>query len=827
MLFLKIRFSFLLSIFSISLGVSQQIEVRDAFSQKALPNVAVVNQNNSRYTATNENGTFDLETFTEEDTLHFHHMGYENKLLPFSAVKNEPIVSLNFSEKKLSEIILSVARTASKSKKIAEKVSIIGKNEIIEQQPNTGAALLALDPGVRIQKSQGGGGSPALRGFEANRVLLVVDGIRMNNAIYRSGHLQNAITIDPNTIERVEIVYGSSSVGYGSDALGGVVHYFTASPKINNPQKNKINLRSSYQSAYNAYVQNISSELSFKNWGSYTSLSHSRFGDLRMGKNRSHGYETWGLVPQYSQNTATRYFENPSLNRDPNLQKNIGYDQWDFMQKFLLNLPKEKQLGINFQFSKSSDIPRFDKLNELLPAGTLKFAEWRYGPQLRVLFSPQLKLFPKKKWLYKGNIIAGVQYVEESRIERKLGSLSRKTQNENVNVLSLNGDFESAKTPKGSLSYGFEWLFNTITSTAFEQDLIVNGNAIVGLTPKENIATRYPSEKGQYSSGALYGNYRWDINPKTTLSFGGRYTATHLIARWDNRIMIDPSLRDVNVNNNALTGSFSVTYRPLPKWQLNFLVSSGFRSPNIDDLGKIRENKGILLLPNTSLKPEYVYNLDVGVLFQSQDKKLAMALRGYNSSLIDYIGRAPYLVRLDSSTTAAETLMFFNEEVTTQANTNLGNARIYGASFEGKWKMTPSFSSLIDFTYTAAQENAIIGPLPSILPYFGTLGLHYTKEKYTARLNYRYSSSKAVDEFSLGGEDGLEETPVVIGPGDAPVFAGLPSWGVLDLTSSLELNQKIKLNIGLENLFDTHYRAFASGISSAGRRLNLGLNMEI
>ena len=236
-----------------------------------------------------------------------------------------------------------------------------------------------------------------------------------------------------------------------------------------------------------------------------------------------------------------------------------------FMQKFLLN-SKRKQLGINFQFSKSMTSP-FDKLNELLPAGTLKFAEWRYGPQLRALL-PQLKLFPKKKWLYKGNIIA-VFSMLKSRIERKFGSLSRKTQNENVNVLSLNGDFESAN-PKGS------WVMvlngsSIYTSTAFEQDLIVNGNTIVGLTPKENIATRYPV-KGQYSSGALYGNYA-DINPKTTLSFGGRYTVTHLIA-WDNRIMIDPSLRDVNVNNNALTGSFSVTYRPLPKWQLNFLVSA-------------------------------------------------------------------------------------------------------------------------------------------------------------------------------------------------------------------------------------------------------------
>lgn len=815
----------MLSSLSFFVGFGQHIQVRDAFSQGPLSNVAVVNQNNSRYTATTASGTFDLGMFAVEDSLRFQHMGYENKIIPYKRLKKQKVVFLEISEKKLEEIILSVARTASKSKKIAEKVSVIGKNEIIEQQPNTGAELLALAPGVRIQKSQGGGGSPVLRGFEANRVLLVVDGVRMNNAIYRSGHLQNAITIDPNTIERVEVVYGSSSVGYGSDALGGVVHYFTKSPKINSPQKNKNRFSSSYQSAYNAHVNHIASEWSFKNWGSYTSLSHSRFGDLRMGKNRPHGYDSWGLVPQYSHNTTNRYFEAPSQNPDPHLQKNVGYSQWDFMQKFLLNLPQEKQLGINFQLSQSSDIPRFDKLNEFSD-GTLKFAEWRYGPQLRILFSPQLKLFPKKKWLHKGNVIAAVQYVEESRIQRRFGSLSRKSQNEAVSVFSLNGDFESRKSKNGSLSYGFEWLFNSIVSTASEQDLIVQGNDIVGLTQAVDIATRYPSEKGQYSSGALYGNYRWDIGPKTTLSFGGRYTATQLIARWDNRVMIDPTLRNINVRNNALTGSLSVTYRPLPKWQLNFLVSSGFRSPNIDDLGKIRENKGILLLPNTSLRPEYVYNLDVGLLFQSQDKKLALAIRGYNSSLIDYIGRAPYIVSLDSTTEAFSTLMFFDEEVTTQANTNLGNARIYGASFEGKWKISSHLAWQTDITYTAANDNAIIGPLPSILPYFGTVGLRYNKENHSLRLNYRYSSNKNPEDFSLGGEDGLEETPMLIGPAETSFFAGLPAWGILDLTSSVDLNQNVKVNVGIENLLDTHYRAFASGISSAGRSLNLGVNMH-
>ena len=82
-----------------------------------------------------------------------------------------------------------------------------------------------------VQQSQQGGGSPILRGFEANRILLVVDGVRLNNAIYRSGHLQNALTVDPFAVRSVEVRHGAGSVQYGSDALGGVIHYHTRSPR--------------------------------------------------------------------------------------------------------------------------------------------------------------------------------------------------------------------------------------------------------------------------------------------------------------------------------------------------------------------------------------------------------------------------------------------------------------------------------------------------------------------------------------------------------------------------------------------------------------------
>ena len=120
---------------------------------------------------------------------------------------------LNTKEQSLSEVILSVGRSEEKIEKISKKVSLITKQKISLDLPSNSADLLYYGGGVRIQKTQGGGGSPVIRGFEANRVLLVIDGVRMNNAIYRSGHLQNVLTIDPRTLDRTEIIFGPSSVG--------------------------------------------------------------------------------------------------------------------------------------------------------------------------------------------------------------------------------------------------------------------------------------------------------------------------------------------------------------------------------------------------------------------------------------------------------------------------------------------------------------------------------------------------------------------------------------------------------------------------------------
>mgnify|MGYP002038950569 CR=1 FL=1 len=824
-------------LFTLFVGLiqAQEVTVIDALNSKPIPNVSLYNQSKNRNTTTDKNGRCFISIFNDNEKISFQFMGYETQsLFKKDLERINYVIALKTDLKKLSEVILSVARTASKKTQIAEKVSIINALEIKKKQPQTGADLLLLAPGVRLQKSQGGGGSPVLRGFEANRVLLVVDGIRMNNAIYRSGHLQNAITIDPNTIERVEVVYGSSSVGYGSDALGGVVHYFTKTPRINSNESFKSNFSSNFNSGNTSFVNHFDTELSFKNWGSYSSISFSSFGDIRMGKNRSHGFENWGLVPFYSENTDKAYRLNPTINNNPNIQNNSGYDQVDLLQKFIVKLSKEKLLSLNIQLSNSSNIPRFDKLNEY-KNGELLYSEWYYGPQNRFLISPQLKLFPKKKFFYKGYLTLAYQNIKESRISRKFDQLDRRYQQEHLQVWSFNGDFETAKTGPTSFAYGFEWINNKVDSYAFSRKLLLDGNTVLQLSNPKLIPTRYPNAGGHYNSAALYNNFKWNINPKTTLTIGGRFTHTQLKAQWNTSKGIYPTwllnspnfnLSKIDVKNYALTGSLSITNRPSANLQLNFLVSSGFRSPNIDDLGKIRESKGTLIIPNLLLKPEYANNLDLGVSFRTPDKKGKFALRLYSTFITDYIGRKYSPNYKDPLTDKIITFNFNDDIVETQFNANIGNALIHGASFEGSWSFNSHFTFSSDMTYTNAEFLEGFGPLPSILPFYGSLIFEYKNQKLSIQIRNRFSSSKNPNDFSLGGEDGLEETPVQITSFEKE-YLGSPSWSILNLSGSYDWSDKILFRTGIENIFDTHYREFASGISAPGRSLILGIGIEL
>ena len=277
------------------LSTAQEIKVLDKETGKPIYNVSVYTEDPYFNSSTNKEGVVDISAVKIKDILILSHISYAIKSIQKALIENNGyVIYLSKQSEQLDEVVLSVFKRDAKTNRVAERVAVINAKEIIKLSPQTSADLLAAIPGIKVQKSQMGGGSPVIRGMESNRVMLVVDGVRMNNAIYRKGHLQNAITVSPNQLDKTEVVFGPSSVIYGSDALGGVIHYYTKTPKISKKTKVNSSFFNRYSSINNEITNNASVEIGTKNWASFTSISYSDFGDLKMGKKRLHGFEDWG-----------------------------------------------------------------------------------------------------------------------------------------------------------------------------------------------------------------------------------------------------------------------------------------------------------------------------------------------------------------------------------------------------------------------------------------------------------------------------------------------------------------------------------------------------
>ena len=808
-------------LFVFNVGYSQKIIIVDNTTNLPVSDVTVFGKKSLKSLISDNNGIVDLKQFDKQDTLFIGHISYSSIGLINNDIVDNTTIFLEPNTQALSEVILSVARNKESREKISKQVSLITNNDLKLDLPQTSADLLTYASGVRVQKSQGGGGSPIIRGFEANRVLLVIDGVRMNNAIYRSGHLQNSITVNPNSLERTEVIYGPSSVGYGSDALGGVVHFYTKTPKINNSKKWLTSGISSYNSRLNNFVQNIDVEHSTSKWASYTNLSFSKFGDIIMGNNRKHGFDSWGLDNHY---LDSKLLNDSEINNDnPNTQLNTAYNQYDFMQKFNFLLSGSSNMIINFQHSKSSSINRFDKLSET-KNGDYKYSEWYYGPQRRTMISALFNFSKTKKLSDKSKLLIAYQKIGESRHSRKFQELSKTNQIENLNVFSINNDYFKNFSNKSSLVYGFEYTFNNVSSKAYLQNYKSTNSKLTESDRDYNIPTRYPSDEGHYSTAAIYYEYRKDLSKKSNVNFGMRFTDTRLSAMWNDINIINANISDVNSQNSSITSSLGYVFRTENNWKISANFSSGFRSPNIDDIGKIREQKGVLSVPNSKLKPEYAYNTEIGLSKSSLNKQNIFSLNAYYTHISKHISRDFFEINDDTSTVDTSTILFNSEEVITMANVNKGNAFIYGATLDIKLSSPNVWAFKGNLTYTHGGSVDSHHPLPSISPLFGHLTLRYIVTKSSdLELSYRFSSSKNPDKYSIGGEDGLEETPVIFDGIDF-TYNGMPSWSVVKFSFSNEFSNKFKTLLVLDNIFDIHFREFASGISAPGRNLNLVLS---
>lgn len=807
---------------------SQEVKILDKETGKIVRNVAVFNSTFDINLTSNDDGIADISSFKENEIVIFSHLSYATLRIKKSKIQKQNFtIYLTKSSEQLDEIIISSFKNDEKSKRIAERIELVSKERIVKVSPQTSADLLATVPGVKVQKSQFGGGSPVLRGMESNRVLLVVDGVRMNNAIYRKGHLQNSITIAPNLLDKMEVVFGPSSVIYGSDALGGVIHYYTKTPKLAEEKEVKSQFFSRFSTANQEITSNYSAEISMPKWASFTSISYSEFGDLRAGSRRTHGFTDWGKVFYYSENSGSNYNAVPTQNNNPNFLRNTGYTQTDVLQKFFVPLSKNTDLKINIQYSTSSDIPRFDRLTELTdinnPA-SLKFAEWEYGPQNRLLVSSQFLINPGKNWLDKGTITAAYQNIQESRIQRRFGSLNRSTRNEIVDIFSLNGDFFIPLTPARNriLSYGFEVAHNDVKSTSLGQTLrITNGN-FDGFSNTFNVSTRYPDGGSDFLTSSLYLDYRQDINPKSTLNSGIRFTNINMTAKWIDQTFFQTATPMMSSNNSAITATLGYVYKPNPNWQINTVLSSGFRSPNIDDIGRIREKAGNITIPNIDVNPEFAYNSEIGILKYFNDRRFKVGFNMYYTLLDKYIQR-DFVYESNGS---IKQVTFDGDTGNAVTNQNKGTAYIFGYTANYFGKLSKHWNTSGFITYTKGRTHDTKEPLSSIPPLFGQFEFNYQKEKLQLAAEIRFNSKKEIEDFNFTeGIDNVELTPVI--NSNATDFRdryyGSPAWMTLGVNGSYDFNSNLSLQARLDNIMDEHYIEFASGVSAPGRNLSVSL----
>ena len=308
------------------------------------------------------------------------------------------------------EFVISANRWEQNVNEVPNKITTILRPSVEFQNPQTSADLLASSDEVFIQKSQLGGGSPMIRGFATNRVLIVVDGVRMNNAIYREGNIQNVISLDPSVLESTEIIFGPGASVYGSDAIGGVMDFHTRKALLStgNNLYFKMDAFSRYSSANKEKTLHLDFNLGGKKAALFSGFTWSDFDDLKMGSIKNESYQRHEFVKRIGDHDSVLF------NNDPRIQKSSGYRQLNTLNKIRYRLSDYLDLVYSNHYSQLSDVPRYDRLIQYR-AGKLRYAEWYYGPQTWMMNNLQAQFSKKNIFFDEMKISAARQDYRESR----------------------------------------------------------------------------------------------------------------------------------------------------------------------------------------------------------------------------------------------------------------------------------------------------------------------------------------------------------------------------------------------------------------------------
>lgn len=777
---------------------SQTITIKDLETKEPLELVTLVSKNPKASAHTNAKGQTDISTFNKSKEIEIRRIGYKTEIMSYEFIEKQNFnLYLQIQSTQFDELVVSATRWKQVSKNIPTKISIISTKDIALYNPQTAADLLGNSGEVFIQKSQQGGGSPMIRGFATNRLLYAIDGIRMNSAIFRAGNIQNVISLDPFAIENTEVLFGPGSIIYGSDAIGGVMSFQTLTPQMSATNTTKISGKatSRFSSANHEITNHFDVNIGWKKWAATTSFTYSDFGDLKMGTNGPNEY----LKKYYVQriDNVDKVIENTN----PLIQNPSGYSQTNLMQKLRFS-PNEKwdfQYGLHY--SKTSDYSRYDRLIETQSNGLPTSAVWNYGPQVWMMNSLVATHTDNNKLYDRMSIRLAGQYFEESRIDRKFNHHRLRTNLEQVNAYSANVDFEK-NNDKHKFYYGGEYVMNAVKST---------GTAI-DIRDESTISApdRYPASL--WYSYAGYLNYQYMFSDNFLLQTGVRYSHFVVQSDFSRLLAFYPfSFSKSTIRNSATTGNLGFVYRPDETWKISLNGSTGFRAPNVDDIGKIFDfASGEVVVPNTLLKAEYAYNGELSITKVINDL-IKLDITGFYTYLDDAMVRRAFQFN------GQDSIVYDGAMSKVYAIQNAAFATIYGfnAGIEIKLPSGFSFSSRYNYQYGREEmDNGDISPSRHAAPAFGVSQITFQKEKLNMKLYAMYSA-----EVSYNNLNEEERQKPVIYAKDENGNPYSPAWYTLNLKAMYKFHPNFSVNAGIENITNQRYRPYSSGLVASGRNL--------
>ena len=458
----------------------------------------------------------------------------------------------------LTGVIITATRKSETTLNLPYSSYTKTQKQIKEDMPRSVPEALIGLPGVFVQKTNHGGGSPFLRGLTGNQTLTIIDGIRLNNSTFRYGPNQYLNTIDLFTIDKIEVVKGSGSVQYGSDALGGVIQVFTKEPRFRNKPQVQGNVISKYMTGDMEKTLRGEMEFGSQKIAMMAGYGYKKFGDL------------WGGDTTGKQ-SPSGYYEN-------------AFDiklKWNFANNWLLKAAHQTLI--------QKDVDVYHKV--ILE----NYAISKMDPQSRSLSYINIEKKFYTPYFKKLLITASRQQTSETRLNQKNSSATLTKEKDGVNTLGLTADLLNRFTQNWTANSGVEFYFDKVNSTKFQ--INTSNNSVT------NLRGLYPDDS-KYANISAYTLHHFNFN-KFILEGGLRYNKFTIAIN-------DTTLGKVVTHPSALVANAGVLYKLNYQNSLYFNYSNGFRAPNIDDMATLGIVDFRYEQPAYNLKPERSNNFELG-----------------------------------------------------------------------------------------------------------------------------------------------------------------------------------------------------------------------